>query len=212
MPIIPVKFCYLNRFRISLPLKASTIIKQSMRVEKHWVWVIFFSVWDNSRKNYGHAFLLLGYTIAKITVHAPGQHMWLSPGPWPYSECSKTVEVKGQKTLSARDHHWRILRKKDYRELCNVKARLLNMTDHTLFSLRLIQTDGLMIKTSFSDLGYMGLNPALDLQGAELSANPLQFYVTLSLSLHWQLIFCMQDCHCSSWISRPDKIYQNSSR
>ena len=41
-----------------------------------------------------------------------------------------------------------------------------------------------MIKTSFSDLGYMGLNPALDLQGAELSANPLQFYVTLSLSLH----------------------------
>ena len=58
------------------------------------------------------------------------------------------------------------------------------MTDHTLFSLRLIQTDGLMIKTSFSDLGYMGLNPALDLQGAELSANPLQFYVTLSLSLH----------------------------
>ena len=30
------------------------------------------------------------------------------------------------------------------------------MTDHTLFSLRLIQTDGLMIKTSFSDLGYMG--------------------------------------------------------
>ena len=131
-----------------------------MRVEKHWVWVIFFSVWDSSRENYGHAFLLLGYTIAKITVHAPGQHMWLSPGPWPYSECSKTVEVKGQKTLSARDHHWRILRKKDYRELCNVKARLLNMTDHTLFSLRLIQTDGLMIKTSFSDLGYMGLNPA----------------------------------------------------
>ena len=26
-------------------------------------------------------------------AHAPGQHMWLSPGPWLYSKCSKQAEV-----------------------------------------------------------------------------------------------------------------------
>ena len=34
-----------------------------------------------------------GYTIAIITVHAPDLHMWPSPGRWPYSKCSKIVEV-----------------------------------------------------------------------------------------------------------------------
>ena len=31
---------------------------------------------------------LRGYTIASITAHVPGQHMWPSPGPWPESKCS----------------------------------------------------------------------------------------------------------------------------
>ena len=26
-------------------------------------------------------------------VHAPAHHMWLRQGPWPYSKCSKAVEV-----------------------------------------------------------------------------------------------------------------------
>ena len=37
------------------------------------------------------ALLLKAYTIAIITAHLPGQHMWVSL-PWPYSKCSKTVE------------------------------------------------------------------------------------------------------------------------
>ena len=33
---------------------------------------------------------------AIITAHAKVQHLWLSPGPWPYYKCSKleTVEVR----------------------------------------------------------------------------------------------------------------------
>ena len=41
----------------------------------------FFSVFNNSRKNNGQAFwgtMSQFYTIAIITVHSPGQHLWLS--------------------------------------------------------------------------------------------------------------------------------------
>ena len=37
------------------------------------------------------ALLFRGYAIATITAHAPGQHMWPSPGPGPNSKCSNTV-------------------------------------------------------------------------------------------------------------------------
>ena len=41
-----------------------------------------------------------------------GHCLWLSPGPWPDSKCSKTVEVARNKTpLSARDYNWRNPRK-----------------------------------------------------------------------------------------------------
>ena len=36
--------------------------------------------------------LLCGSTIDH--AQGPGQHMWLSQGPWPDSKCSKTVEVR----------------------------------------------------------------------------------------------------------------------
>ena len=39
------------------------------------------------------ALLHQGYTTAILTAYAPGQHMWLSWDPRPYSKCSKTVEV-----------------------------------------------------------------------------------------------------------------------
>ena len=56
----------------------------------------FSSISDNSRKNNGQAFL--GTFAPRLYnfythAHAPGQHMWQSPGPEPDSKCSKTVEV-----------------------------------------------------------------------------------------------------------------------
>ena len=62
-----------------------------MRVEKtSSVAFIFSSIFDRPKtfvtfaprldKRYNHA-------------HEPGQHMWLSLGPWPYSKGSQTVEV-----------------------------------------------------------------------------------------------------------------------
>ena len=38
--------------------------------------------------------------------------MWPSPGPWPDSKCSKTVEA-----ICSRDSHWRIPRKKHWQDL-----------------------------------------------------------------------------------------------
>ena len=38
---------------------------------------------------------LQGSTIAIISAHVPGQHMWASAGPGPSSKFSKTVESDG---------------------------------------------------------------------------------------------------------------------
>ena len=47
---------------------------------------------------------LLGLQIAILTPNVPGQHMWLSPGPWPGpdSKCSNTVEDTGRQIFMLR--------------------------------------------------------------------------------------------------------------
>ena len=54
------------------------------------------SIFYNSRKNNCQAFFVtfaLRPYKSYYPAHAPGQHMWPSPGPWPGFQCSKTVEV-----------------------------------------------------------------------------------------------------------------------
>ena len=67
-----------------------------MRVENPSAWATVISVFSTIQgktmaKSY-QALLLRSYAITKITAHAPGQHMWPSPGPWPDPKCTKTVE------------------------------------------------------------------------------------------------------------------------
>ena len=49
----------------------------------------FFSIFDNSRENNGQAF---SGQIA-LRLYNCYTHMWLGQGPWPYSNCCKTVDV-----------------------------------------------------------------------------------------------------------------------
>ena len=94
----------------------------------------FFSIFDISRKKNCQAisgiFALRlydshrGNTIAIITAHVSGQHMWPSPGSWPDWKFSKRVEVRCSlfmlrvKTLLARDCHR--LEKNNYSEYSNI--------------------------------------------------------------------------------------------
>ena len=63
-------------------------------------WPLFSSILKNSRKTMGQApFVTFAPRLYKSDynhynhAHAPGLHMWPSPGPWPDSKCSKTAEV-----------------------------------------------------------------------------------------------------------------------
>ena len=74
-------------------------------------WPVFFrylTIQGTMAKPF-EATLLEGYTIAIISALAPGQHMWLSLGPGPKSQCSKKVGnlmfMLSFKSLSARDRH-----------------------------------------------------------------------------------------------------------
>ena len=61
---------------------------------------LYSSIFDNSRENNGQAtFVTFAPRLYNLNhynhAHAPGPHMGptRSPGPWPHSKCSKTVEV-----------------------------------------------------------------------------------------------------------------------
>ena len=62
------------------------------RVENNSAWATVFQYFRQfNEKTMAKPFqttLLRGYTMAIITAHAPlaRQHMWPSPGPWPYSK------------------------------------------------------------------------------------------------------------------------------
>ena len=68
-------------------------------VEKLSQWALVFKYFPQFEEKQGLTCQVLFIRFAPRLynsynhAHATGQHMWLSPGPGPYSKCSKTAEV-----------------------------------------------------------------------------------------------------------------------
>ena len=71
---------------------------RGVRVENPSAWATVFQVFSTIQgKTTAKPFLSLllrEHMNSYNHVHAPGWYMWPSPGPGPYSKCSKTVEFR----------------------------------------------------------------------------------------------------------------------
>ena len=162
-----------------------------------------FSIFNNSRKNNGHAFSgTFAPWLYNSNNHCPcarpvqcavtcALYMWPSPGPLPDSKCSKTVEVRcsyKSKTLSARDG----IRERKIIESTAIFVSAI-LEPMLLDSLWLVFTTELWV--------------CIDMRNKR--------YMTRHVSQPWTDFLC-EGLHsdCLSWIWRPerppDKKYKNS--
>ena len=88
----------------------------------------FFCIFEKSGKNEATDLAvsqLWGSTIAIISAHVPGQHMWASAGPGPSSSSPKQWKSDGRvkiyNSVSARSPLTKC-KKKNYRERSNIKS------------------------------------------------------------------------------------------
>ena len=87
----------------------------------------FFLYFPDIRKTKATDLAVRGSTIATISAHVPGQHMWASAGQGPSSSSPKQWKSDGRveiyNSVSARLPLTKS-KEKNYRECSNVKARV----------------------------------------------------------------------------------------
>ena len=134
--------------------------------------------------------------------HLPGPHMWPSPGPWPNSQCFKTVEVgcsceelKPYQREIATDE---IQERKNYRERSNIKsARVSALTGSVprkmakgqkrVSARNVSRTQVARLSVTLLDHSAIGL-----CQSSE--KNCILLVILLEVFRNLQQLFCMQDC------------------
>ena len=133
-------------------------------------------------------------TIAVISAHMPGLHLWASAGLGPSSSSPKQWKTGSQMvmlrftTLSARDCHWRNPRKKNYRECSNIKSACVSaLTDSVPHK---------MAKAQQSVQHSSGIEPKLPYSLL------LTFTTNLALS-HWFISIAQKKLYMTLQISSP---------
>ena len=157
----------------SLGSNLASVTSQGHEPSKHLLLGLrFFCIFEESGKNEATDLAvcqLRGSTIAIISAHVPGQHMWASADPGPTTKLTQVLQNSASwmvvlrfTTLSARDRHWRNPRKKNYRERSNIKsARVSALTGSVPRKMaEALQKDSELIKnwTHFARLSATDLN------------------------------------------------------
>ena len=192
-----------------------------------WAWALeksltrpsFFCIFEKSGKNETTDLAVSqrwGSTIAIISAHVPGPNIWASAGPGPSSSSSKQCKLDGHVKIynfaSARSPLTKS-KKKKYREHSNIKSsRVSALTGSVPHNMaEALQKESALIRNRTHVTRLFATRP---------NHEAINSYQMLKINSIWLVEFrhlqpiCLQSgllySDFSSWISRPDTIYEKS--